>query len=59
MWVPFEEGAILKAAWLAFVGIADDGFRLARGLGDGLPLLAGGKARAAPAGELAVGYEGD
>ena len=58
MWVPFEEGAVFKAARLALVGIADDGFGRARGLGDGLPLLAGGKARAAPAGKLAVGNEG-
>ena len=59
MWVPFEEGAVLKAARLALVGIANDGFRGAGSLGDGLPLLAGGKARAAPASELAVGNEGD
>ena len=58
VWVPFEEGAVLKAARLALVGIADDGFRLARGLGDGLPFLAGGKTRAASASELAVGNEG-
>ena len=48
----------LKAARLALVGIADDGFGRAWGLGNGLPLLAGGKARAAPAGKLAVGNEG-
>ena len=58
VWVPFEEGAVLKAARLALVGIADDGFRRAWGLGNGLPLLTSGKARSAPTGELAVGNEG-
>ena len=52
MRVVLHEGAVLEAPGLALVGVADDGLRVARGLGHGLPFHPGGEAGPAAPGEL-------
>ena len=54
-----HNGAILEAARLTLVRIADDCLWIARCVGDGFPLDAGGESRTAATGEFAGGDEFD
>ena len=57
--IVFHDGTVLEATGFTFVGITDNGFGIARCVGDGLPFHAGGESCAATAGEFGFGDEID